>query len=150
MGETTSGSSASGVASAGSFTDAVGALKGIFGSSGGTSGTGNSSGTSKLSGTSTSFLEIGQNAIDKIVADLLGTANGVKDIFSQEKVAGIFDSSTAQGLAGDLASKVVGEITKLLAKQVSTQDATETNTSVSKQEAKTKDEGLIGGLKNLF
>lgn len=71
-------------------------------------------------------LEISDEAIDKIIGDVLGKAgSGIKDIFGAENVAGIFDSTVSAQAAGDLAANLVGEIAKLRAETVTTTDETE-------------------------
>lgn len=125
----------------------VGSLLGdIFGSKGTESGSTNATGTSNTKAVQTTQLEIGQDAINKIIADVLGSATGMKDIFSQENVAGIFDGSTAQQLAGDLTSKIVGEIAKLLAKEVTATEEDVKTTGTQNTESNVKDKGLVGGL----
>lgn len=129
-----------------SFSDLVGGLTGIFGSSGSQSQSG--SGTSTSKGTITEKLNIDQEGIQKILQDVLGGADGLADIFSAESVSGLYNSTAAVQAAGDLASKLVGEIAKLTAESVTTKD--ETVTSESKSKTKSKDGGLLGGIKGLF
>lgn len=71
----------------------------------------------------TDRLKIDQAGIDKIIADVLGASgSGLAAIFAGEKTAGIFDSSVAAQAAGDLAANVVGEIAKLTAERVQTEE----------------------------
>lgn len=95
-----------------------------FGGSSSTEGT-EASGIKE--GTSKKFreekLEISDEAVDKIIADVLGGAGGLAEIFQGEQTAGIFSSTVSAQAAGDLASKLAGEIAKLRAvKTVSEED----------------------------
>tara|TARA_R110000782_G_scaffold246175_1_gene332891 strand:+ start:1856 stop:2203 length:348 start_codon:yes stop_codon:yes gene_type:complete len=78
----------------------------------------NEKSTEVFSGTKTTQLELDQDATDKIIADVLGGANGLKDIFSGEQNAGIFDSSVAAQASGDLTANLIGELAKLTGKTV--------------------------------
>jgi len=124
------------------FSSVVEGLKGIFGSSGSQS----TSGTTINKGTTTQRLNISQEAVEKIIADVLGGADGLAAIFAGQNASGIFDSSVAAQAAGDLTSKLVGEIAKLTAEQETEIDTTQTVSN----KAKSKDGGLLGGLKSLF
>lgn len=64
--------------------------------------------------------EIDQAGIDKIIQDVLGGAGGLAEIFAGEQSSGIFNSTVAAQAAGDLASKLTGEIAKLQAETSST------------------------------
>ena len=65
-------------------------------------------------GSRTEQLVLEQEAIDKIMEDVLSKAGeGIKDIFSGEQNIGLFDSSVSAQAAGDLASKLAGEIAKI-------------------------------------
>jgi hypothetical protein len=75
-------------------------------------------GEETVKGGSASFLELDDVAVDKIIADVLGGAGGIADIFSQEKAGGLFDSTAAAQATGDLAAKLTGEIARLTAKEV--------------------------------
>jgi hypothetical protein len=120
----------------------TGALGDIFGSS----GTQRASGTTTNKGTTTQRVNISDEAIEKIIADVLGGADGLAEIFSGEQTTGIYNSSVAAQAAGDLASKLVGEIAKLRAESEVEVDATSSTNS----KTKTKDGGILGGIKNLF
>lgn len=61
----------------------------------------------------TEQLVLEQEAIDKIVQDVLGGADGLASIFAGEQTAGIFNSSVSAQAAGDLAASLVGEIAKI-------------------------------------
>lgn len=70
-------------------------------------------------------LELTQEGIDKIVADVLGGANGLAAIFAGEQGTGLYNSSVAANEAGDLSAKLVGEIARLTGRQVSTTEEDE-------------------------
>ena len=71
-------------------------------------------------------LEISDEAVDKIVDDMLSrSGSGIKDIFAGEQTAGIFGSSVAAQAAGDLAANIAGEIAKLRAERVTTDESEE-------------------------
>lgn len=72
-----------------------------------------------------SQLELTQEGIDKIVADVLGGANGLAAIFAGEQSSGLYNSSVAANEAGDLSAKLVGEIARLTGRQVSTTEEDE-------------------------
>ena len=76
------------------------------------------SSTEVFSGTKTTQLQLDQEATDKIIADVLGGANGLADIFGGEQNAGIFDSSVAAQASGDLTANLIGELAKLTGKTV--------------------------------
>jgi len=100
------------------ISDIGGLGKDLFGGSESKNTTSNANTNTNSSGLQVSQLDIGAEGVKKIIADVLGSAGGIKDIFSDENVAGIFNSSAANQAAGDLSAKLVGEITKLLAKEV--------------------------------
>ena len=121
-----------------SFRDITGAAGDIIGSSQSGSGSGTTKTTSKS--TTVQKLNIEQDAVDKIIQDVLGGADGLAAIFSGEQTSGIFDSSVAAQAAGDLASKLVGEIAKLTAEQETT------TKQKTKEKRKEKSESGSGGL----
>ena len=96
----------------------------------------NVDGESSTRGTSTTSqqLEIDQEGIDKIIADVLGGADGLASIFAGEQNAGIFNSSTSAQAAGDLATKLAGEIAKITAKTTSTTDQEEDTDTKSRSD----------------
>ena len=118
----------------------------VFGNA--TEGSSKIKGTSTTSGTTVESLSIDQEGIDKIIQDVLGGAEGLASIFSGEQNAGIFDSSVAAQAAGDLASRLVGEIAQLTAEKTTKQD----QTTKQKQSTKTaaKDGGLVGQVGSAF
>jgi hypothetical protein len=72
-------------------------------------------GTKKTTGTVTQReqLKLDEEAVQKIIEDVLSGPQGLASIFQGEQSAGIFDSSVAAQAAGDLAANLVGEIAKL-------------------------------------
>lgn len=62
-------------------------------------------------------LKLDPAAINKIIRDVLSGSDGLASIFAGEQTAGIFDSSVAAQAAGDLATKLVGELAKLTAER---------------------------------
>jgi len=78
--------------------------------------------TTKTSGTTTDQLVVDQAGIDKLVQDILSSNQGLADIFSGEQSSGLYNSTTAASMAGDLASKVAGEIAKLTGKRTIAED----------------------------
>lgn len=73
------------------------------------------SATKKTTGTVTQReqLKLDEEAVQKIIEDVLSGPQGLASIFQGEQTAGIFDSSVAAQAAGDLAANLVGEIAKL-------------------------------------
>ena len=140
------------------FSDIVGSIGGLFGTSqsqsGSSSGEAHSKTTANLTGESRSRLEISDEAIDKIVADILSGPEGLAEIFSGENVAGIFNSTVATLQASDLVSNIVGEIAKLRAEKVDTVDQTQTSvtdqTQSQQTKTKSKDEGVLSGIGDFF
>lgn len=124
------------------FSDATGALKDIFGGSQSQS----TNGTTVNSGIGTESLDISNEAISKIIQDVLGGAGGLAEIFGGEQSTGLYNSSAANQAAGDVTSKLVGEIAKLKAKKVSTTDTTSETSNTTKQ----SDSGLVGQVGDLF
>ena len=100
-------------------------LSTLFGSSTKTSGSGTNSRsnqgstTSTAKGESSKQLELDEEAISKIIQDVLGGAEGLASIFGGEQASGLFNSSVSAQASGDIASKLVGELAKLTAKEVS-------------------------------
>ena len=135
------------LAGAGSAAGGAAALiPAIFGTTG--SQTGRGSGTSTTTGTTREKLTLDQDAINKIIEDVLGGAGGLAEIFAGEQTAGIFDSTSAASAAGDLASKLVGELAKLTAERETVQEQETEQSSFTKSRQKTG--GLLGTLKSFF
>lgn len=135
-----------------------GIIGGLFGND--TSGTTNSNVTAKTSttgattkvGTEKEYLAITEAGLNKIVADVLGGANGLADIFSEQGSAGLYSSSVASQAAGDLVTNLAGELAKLTAKQVKeynlreTANKKETATSRTRGTTSTEQAGLFDQL----
>jgi hypothetical protein len=103
-------------------------------------------GTTDISGTRTEQLQLEPEAIQKIIADVLGGANGLADIFSAEQNAGIFNSSVATDQAGDLVTGLVGELAKLTGKTVGTEDQSQVvDETVTAREVTTNEEANSSG-----
>ena len=136
---------------AGGFSNLLGGVEKLFGgsTSGASSGTASSISEAEatISGENRDRLEISDEAIDKIVSDILSGPEGLASIFAGEQNAGIFDSSVAAQAAGDLASKITGEIAKLRAERVQTENRTQTQTQTTEQKQRTdtkqKKKGLL-------
>ena len=91
------------------------------------------SGTS-TSGTQTTQIIIGQEAVNKIIKDVLGGDQGLAALAGGENVAGLSGTSVKTMLASDLVSKLVGEIAKVQATTITTTDQRQ-DTSSSKKSA---------------
>jgi isocitrate dehydrogenase len=78
--------------------------------------------TTNVSGTSTDQLVVDQAGIDKLVQDILSSNQGLSEIFAGEQSSGLYNSTTAASMAGDLAAKVAGEIAKLTGKRTIAED----------------------------
>lgn len=148
------------------FESIIGTIGNLFG--GTDSVTGESSGTARsiteaLAETTTDRrgtkkLNIDQVALQRIIEDVLGGAGGLAEIFAGEKRAGVFDSSVAAQASGNLAARLVGELAKLTAEEVTTDVGTDVQTqrqitdqvqrTSSKQES--EDEGILKGIGDFF
>ncbi len=136
----------------------VGAIGSLFGSSTGTSGsmTGTANSTTKATakGVQTEELQIEDAAVQKIIRDVLSGPDGLAAIFAGEQSSGLYNSSSANQAAGDLAARLVGEIAKLKAKKVATNNQEEeqitdqTTTQTSKTKA--EDGGVLKGIGDFF
>jgi len=95
-----------------------------------------------------SQLMISDVGVQQILRDMLASDQGLASIFSEENVAGIFDSSVSAQASGSLLSKLAGEIAKLTAAEVdTTQEFSVVNSRSSEQSTATEaSEGLLGGL----
>jgi len=134
------------------FSDLVGAAGDLFGGASSSRGNVNSEQTSTttLSGVASDFLEISDEAIDKIIADILSSESGLGAIFNEENAAGIFNGSVAKQAAGNLIAEVTGEIAKLRAKRVQTQDQDQTTEASGSQQTtgNTEEDGLFESIGN--
>jgi hypothetical protein len=96
---------------------------------------------SKKEGSRTEQLILEQEAVDKIIADVLGGVGGLAEIFAGEQNVGLFNSSVSAQAAGDLAANLAGEIAKITGKTeirslediVSSSQGTSTTTGKSKE-----------------
>jgi len=118
----------------GGVSDITSALGAIFGTSA------SQTQTAGVKGTVTEQLEIDEAGVEKILQDILGGAQGLAPIFSEEQVAGIFGGSVAAQASGNLLANLAGEIAKLTAKKTTATDTTTT----TKQKSGTG--GLLGQL----
>ena len=121
-----------------SFTDITGALGDLFGTSQSGKQSASESGTSKT----TEKYTFSQDALDKIIKDVLSSEGGLADIFNEENISGLYDSTVAKDATGNLVAKIIGEVAKL--------QATKTTDTVSKTKSsgKTKagSDGLLDGV----
>lgn len=125
----------------GGFSNFATGLETLFGSSTDISGTGATKGTTK--GTQTEQLNVDQQAITKIINDILGGPQGLASIFSDQNVSGLYGSTVSKQAAGDLVSKLAGEIAKLTAKKTTTTDQA-TNQSTTQNQTQDKGGALSG------
>jgi hypothetical protein len=103
-------------------------------------------------GETRSRLELDEEAISKIILDTLGSAQGLGSIFMQEQGSGLYNSTVSANAAGDLVSRLVGEIAKLTAEEVSTINQTDRQETTGEQriQSKQKDKGVLGGIGDFF
>lgn len=85
--------------------------------------------SSSLTGTQTTQTIIGQEAVNKIIKDVMGSDTGLASLAGGENVAGLSGTSVKTMLASDLVSKLVGEIGKIQATTVTTTDQDQSTTS---------------------
>jgi len=104
----------------GGFSSFATGLETLFG------GTTDISGSGTTKGTTTEQLNLDQQAVTKIINDILGGSQGLASIFSDQNVSGLYGSTVSKQAAGDLVSKLAGEIAKLTAKKTTTTDQTTT------------------------
>jgi len=132
-----------------------GALESLFGSSGSVnenmSGVTNSSGSSTETGVSSSRLQIDEAGVNKTIQDILKDPSlGLANIVGQDRMAGLYGSSSAAFATNDLLDKIAGTIAQLTATKVETysktgtQQATQTQEAASK--ASTRKKGILGRL----
>ena len=117
-------------------------ISSITGSLFGTGGSSSGSSRGTASSTQTQQLELDEDAVTKIISDILGSESGLANIFSKENAAGIFNSSVGAQASGDLVSNLVGELAKLTGKTTTQRD----DTQEQSQEAKQKTKGLFSFL----
>ena len=92
--------------------DSIGSALGVSGST--------SRGSSTTSGTRTTQKQLSQEAIDKIVYDILASDQGLSALANAENASGGYGSSTKTLMAQDLIAKVAGEIANITAPTVET------------------------------
>ena len=92
------------------------------------------------SGTQTTRTVIGQEAVNKIIKDVMGSDQGLAALAGGENVAGLSGTSVKTMLASDLVSKLVGEIAKVQATTITETDM--------QQDTSTKKKS--GGLKTVI
>lgn len=84
-----------------------------------------SSGSKTTSTGSTKTLDISDDAVNKIIYDVLSADQGLAQLVSGQNIAGGSKSSTTSLMAQDFTTKIVGEIAKLRATEVTTGTASE-------------------------
>ncbi len=137
----------------GGFTNLITGLEGIFGTDQNVNvqSRGSSRTEATLAGENRDRLDISDEAIDKIVTDILKGPDGLASIFAGEQNAGVFNSSVAAQAAGDLTAKISGEIAKLRAERVQTENRTQVQTEEQEFEQQTKKkESKDGLLRQIF
>lgn len=80
------------------------------------------------SGTQTTQTILGQEAVNKIIKDVMGSDMGLASLAGGENVAGLSGTSVKTMLASDLVSKLVGEIGKLQATTITNTDQEQNST----------------------
>lgn len=130
-----------------SFSDMTGALGDLFGSSqsGETSGSENS--TTKS--TTKESYKLSQEALDKIIEDALSSTGGLKEIFSDENASGLYNTTVAREMAGDLLSKIIGEVAAITSTKT-TQTDSKTKTKTSGSSSSGNDGGILGSIGSVF
>lgn len=141
----------SGVSNLGSgFANIIGGIENLVGSStkGKTRQTGSSSTTATQSGETRRGLELDNAAIEKVIRDVLGADDGLAAIFAGEQVSGLYNTTAAAQAAGDLVTRLVGEIAKLTAEEFTTVDQEQTQTTDQELRSQTeqKDKGVLGSI----
>ena len=99
-------------------------------------------------GSRTEQLVLEDDAVQKIMEDVLSKAGGLADIFGGEQTAGLFDSSVSAQAAGDLAANLAGEIAKITGRTeiLSQEDAeTKRRRKMRETEHSAEFEGTYGG-----
>lgn len=86
--------------------------------------------TTSSSSSGSDRLVIDQAGIDRTIAQILGSGDGLAAIMSGEQGAGLYNSTVAQSQATDLATSVVGEIARLTAERKTSNTQAGSNTSV--------------------
>lgn len=96
------------------------------------------SAAASTSGTQTSQKKLDQAAVDKLVADVLGSDQGLAALAQGENVSGAFGTTMKTQLAQDLVTKLVGEIANITAPTVTTTNQAQKQESSTQQSGKKK------------
>jgi len=132
-----------------------GAIESLFGSSGSVnenmSGVINSLTDSTESGISSSRLQIDEAGVNKAVQDILKDPSlGLANVVGQDRMSGLYGSSSAAFATNDLLDKIAGTIAQLTATKVDTYSKTGTQRTNQTQEsaakASTRKKGILGRL----
>lgn len=89
-------------------------------------------------GTQTSQKVLNQDALNKIITDVLGSDQGLAALAQGENVSGAFGTTAKTQLAQDLVSKLVGEIANITAPTITTTDQAQKQESSTQQSGKKK------------
>lgn len=84
-------------------------------------------------GVRTSGLDISQEGVDKVLSDVLSSVQGLAEVSSGQKRAGLYNSSVNQQLTNDLTSRTAGEVAKLQSKAVETTSPTKVTSQTAPQ-----------------
>lgn len=126
---------------------------GIFGQNQNVTGSENQDTKSKSSksGTRTERLVLSQAGIEAIIEDILKSSQGLGNIFSEENVSGLYNTSVAKEATGDLVSQIVGELAKLTGVKKTTEKSKESGESstTGATEQKSKSPGLAENALNV-
>ena len=102
--------------------------------------------------TTTSQLKLNEEGMMRMINLMLagqGGVEGLDSIVRGERTAGLFDSSTNQLLTSNLATTIAGEVAKLTAPTVTTQNLGATTTT-NKQTAETISQAITDAIANSF
>lgn len=77
----------------------------------------------------TETINLDPAAIKNLVAEALGSAEGLASIFGGEKNLGLYNTTQARQQAGDFSAQVVGEIAELMSEKVTSQKEKESEIS---------------------
>ena len=87
-------------------------------------------------------LDISEDAVTKILSDLLSGDLGIANIFTKENVSGLYDSTVAKRQADNFLASVIGELAKLQATEFTKEFGTIGTTGKTTQEKESP--GLVG------
>lgn len=114
--------------------------KGLFGES--------DSGTKDVKGTTRESIEVDEEGIFAMIEDTLEGQQGLAQIFTDENVSGLYDSTVAKEQGEELIGKISGELAKI--KQVKVTDADTTTTSGTKSNKSSTGKKLLKGALAFF